>query len=202
MITNGFPKLSDAELFTRASQIQAAMTGNVNFPKPDPTVAVMATIVKDFSDALKACRDRDRVKIAVKNQKREALINALHKWSAYVTFESKGNIAIALTSGFSVRKSPVPSPPLEKPTHYRVENGKNPGELISFVSRVAFAVSYLHQYADDEMLEADNWQSVPSSRITCVISNLKAGTRYHCRVAVLGTRGQVMYSDIAMRIVA
>jgi len=83
-----------------------------------------------------------------------------------------------------------------------MENGPNPNELESKIKGVKGAVSYLYQYATDAMLAQDNWQSIPSSKTTCIITNLQPGVKYNLRVAAIGRRDQLMYSDTISRIVA
>ena len=114
----------------------------------------------------------------------------------YVLFQSNGDSVIAVSSGFRIAKTRTPRPPLEKPAFYTIENGVNPNELLSKGPRVPSSVSYNHQFADDEQMALALWQSVPSSKSTCVLPNLKSGVVYNCRMEVLGVKGQVVYSDI------
>lgn len=195
-IANGFTRLSDALLYTRGSQIQEGMTDNVNFVKPKPTLAELQGALAAFNDALMKCKSGDRLEIAIKNQKRQQLIDLLHLLGDYVLFQSNGDAVIAVSSGFRIAKSPAPRPPLQKPAFYTVENGINPNELISKGPRVPNSVSYNHQYADDEQMAASLWQSVPNSKSTCVLTNMSSGVFYNCRLEVLGVKGQVVYSDI------
>jgi hypothetical protein len=37
--------LTDAEIIQRAKELQAGMTGNANFPDPDPTTAAYGTLI-------------------------------------------------------------------------------------------------------------------------------------------------------------
>ena len=201
-IVNEFNSISDSKLDTRSHQILAALTDNPYFTSPVPTLVALAAFVNAFILAIGDCRDGDRLKVAVKNQKRAELIAGLLKLADYVLFKSAGNRVAALSSAFTIAKSPSPLPPITKPENFRIVNGINPGELHSKVNRVAGGLSYLHQYATDEMLAQENWHSVPSSKTSCIISRLEPGIRYHCRVAVLGAKGQLIYSDIVSRIVA
>ncbi|MEO7584196.1 MAG: fibronectin type III domain-containing protein [Ferruginibacter sp.] len=178
------------------------MSDNVFFPAPVPDVAEMNTIALNFFNALTHCKDGDRLKIAVKNQRRAALIEGLHFWVAYVLFQSAGDDVKALSSGFTIGKMPAPAPHSSKPENFRIENGSNPGELIGEVNHEKGVITYLYQYASDAMLELDNWQSVASSKSKCIITNLTPGVKYNCRVAAIGTKNQVMYGDIISRIVA
>lgn len=201
-ITNGFSQMTDNNLDIRAKQIYAAIDGNLNFPNPVPTVAEMQAAIDAFNAAVIDCRTGDRVKIGFKNQLKQDLVSKLHLWADFVLFKSANNSAVAASSGFTLGKIPQPSPPLTKPVNLRVENAINPGQLKYQINSVPFATSYLHEYATDEMLTQDNWQSVASSRTTCIIADLQPGVNYHCRVAAIGTKGQLLYSDMVSRIVA
>ena len=87
-ITNGFAKLSDANLDLRANQILTAMTGNTNFEDPIPTLSALEDAIAAYADALFDCRDGDRLKVAIKNQKRDELIDILHLLADFVLFKS------------------------------------------------------------------------------------------------------------------
>ena len=201
-ITNGFDRMNDPELETRAYQIIAAITANPNFPAPEPTVPAMNALAASFFNALSECKDGDRLKIAAKNQVRDTLIDALHRWAAYVLFESNGDEVKAKSSSFNIGKPSSSAPPIVKPENFRIDNGSNPGELIGRVNRDKAVILYMFQYCTDAMLAINNWQSVPSSKTTCVLPNLQAGVKYHCRVVAIGVREQMMYGDIITRIVA
>jgi hypothetical protein len=201
VITNGYAKKGDSKLFTFGSQVYKGVNLNVNFPDPIPTVEEMDGILLAYMDAIKSCKNGDRLNIAIKNQKKDILVNALHKWAEYVSFKSAGDVAVAISSNFNVRKTPTPTPPLQKPLTYRLEQGMNPGELVSICSKVNYAVSYTHQYATAEMMATNTWVSITSSKTKCVLPGLQRGTEYFGRVLVLGTKGQRVYSDIASKIV-
>lgn len=201
-ITNGFTRMSDAQLELRSGQILTAMTGNLSFPTPVPSLTVVQDALTAFSAALYESRDGDRLKVAIKNQKREELIGLLHQLANFVLFKSAGDSVVAISSGFSIGKQPSPAPPIEVPQNLRVLQGKNPGELIQKIDRVKGAVSYIYQYATDAMMAQDDWNDMPSSRTSCTIDGLQPGTKYNCRVVAIGRKEQMVYSDILSRIVA
>lgn len=194
--------MSDPLLETRSNQIVSSMKDNTNFSAPVPTVAQVEQMTSEFFDALSLCADGSRLNIAIKNQKREVLINALHQWSRYVLFTSNDDVSVALTSGFQIAKAPGPTPPLTKPATPSLQNGLNPGELISSVKAVAGAVSYLHQYATEAEMAQGKWNSVASSKSSCLLTALTSGTRYYCRIAAIGSKDQIVYSAIVDRIAA
>jgi hypothetical protein len=178
------------------------MTDNQKFPTPVPPVPAVQQMAKDFSDALNLSADGSRLNIALKNQKRAILVDALHQWSRYVLFTANGDVATAVTSGFQIAKTPSPAPPISKPETPTIEAGVNPGELMSSVKAVLGAVTYLHQYATEEEMAQGNWQSVPCSKSLCLLTGLASGTKYYCRIAVVGRKGQLVYSDVVARIAA
>ncbi|MDP4285807.1 MAG: fibronectin type III domain-containing protein [Bacteroidota bacterium] len=201
-IINGFSRMSDPNLETKANQVLISMTGNEYFPAPSPNLTDMGLLIAAFTRALSECQDGDRLKIAIKNQVRQDLIDALHSLATYVLFESAGDKVKALSSGFGIGKTPAPQPPIQKPENFRVEIGSNPGELIPKVNRQRSVLTYIFQYATDEEMALNHWKSIPCSKSSCVISGLAPGTKYNCLVLAVGRKDQLMYSDIISRIAA
>ncbi len=156
----------------------------------------MGEITANFFQALNDCKDGDRYKIAVKNQKRQALVDALHLWAAYVLSQAAGDPVIAFASNFKLRKASSPLPPIKKPENFSMVAGLNPFELSGKLNRVLGANSYLFQYAKDEMMALDNWQGQPSTSTKCTIPNLESGVVYNCRVLAIGSKNQIMISDV------
>lgn len=194
--------MSDPDLERKAYLIVNAMNGNANFVTPIPAVNVIMQLADEFHDALNDSGEGDRVKIAIKNQKREALIDGLHQWAYYVLLTANGDDAVAQSSGFSLAKTYTPSPPLTKPEAPVLVSGINPGELVCKGKSIPGAVTYLHQYGTEAMVAADNWQSNPCSKAVCTLTNLQPGTKYFCRIVAVGRKEQLAYSDIVFRVAA
>ena len=201
-LTNGFNRISDADLRNRATQIVTAMTDNPHFPTPTPSVDAVREILDAYDDALDHCSEADRVKIAIKNQRRKTLENVLHTWGLFVLLNCDNDIAIAMSSGFNIAKTPSPAPPITKPVAPVLESGINPGDLVSKGKPERGALVYLHQYATEAEMQLDQWKSQPSSKSTTVLKNLVPGTKYYCRIAVVGRKDQLVFSDVVSRIAA
>ncbi|KAA9038539.1 hypothetical protein FW778_13345 [Ginsengibacter hankyongi] len=195
-INNGFDNYSDVMLQKKSSDILAGVTNNSYFPAPNPPVVDMGTLIADFRTAITDCKDGDRLKIAIKKQKREAVITALQLWAPYVMAQAAGDEVIAKSSNFDIRKTASPKPPIENPENFSVVAGANPLELFARTNRVLGAIGYNFQYATDEMMALDNWQVITTTTTKCTIPNLVSGTVYNCRVAAIGPRNQIMYSVI------
>lgn len=178
-LTNGFDRMSDANLVVRSQNIIAAMTGNANFPTPDPTLATMQTALDAFSDALDAAKTGDKTAIAIKNQKKADLVDQIHLLGAYVLYTSKQDSVIAVSSGFNIAKEPQPSPSITKPENFQVDNGLNTGELQVSFNPVPGARSYMYQYTSDTAVtDATQWETETGTVKQNLFYGLTSGSRY------------------------
>jgi hypothetical protein len=200
-ITNGFSRLSDENLLGRTGQINIAMGGNGNFPTPTPTLAQLQTALTDFEIALAKAKTGSELEKAIKNDKREALVNLLHSLSNYVLFTADGSETVAKSSGFSIARPPEPAPELTPATNQVLEDGQNAGELKFSFDKVPTARSYMYQYTVDPVTDNSVWQGQPGTTRKTVFTGLQSGKKYWCRVYALGTRGQGVYSEPVSRIV-
>jgi hypothetical protein len=200
-VTNGFSRLSDANLLSRAGQINIAMTGNTNFPTPTPTLAALQTALSDFEIAMAKAKTGSELEKAIKNDKREALIDLLHALGNYVLFTANGDRTVALSSGFNIAKEPTPKPPITKPENLQVTEGPNAGELNIKFNRVIAARMYMIQYAEETGSTPLNWQSQSCTKSKFTLRQLQSGKKYLIRIVALGTDEQVMYSDPVSKLV-
>jgi hypothetical protein len=151
--------MSDSNLSAFASFILNSMTDNIYFQSPVPSIEEAREIISDYKTARSKCQTMDRHKIAVKNQKRELVVTMLNQWSDYVIMMSMGDPVKASTSGFEVIKKNSSRPPLEKPLAPVITHGLNNGELLIQGSYVKGARSYIFQYATEEEMLSDKWNS-------------------------------------------
>jgi hypothetical protein len=194
-----FTGFTDAAIDGKAQSIINAMTGNANFPKPLPTIADLTTAASDYANALSIAKTGTRTDIAVKNQERDALEALLRDLASYVNFTAKGDRAMLLSSGFDISKNGDATPVITKPESISLVNGENPGELTLSVGTVPGARAYTHEYTSDATLSEVNWQRITVTTSAYTFSGLQPGKQYFCRVAVVGTRGQMVYSDVISR---
>lgn len=199
-LKNGFARLSDATLVVRTVSIIDAMTGNEHFPAPVTGLAEAEQLADEFKTVLAQCGEGNRVTIAIKNTKRDALINALHQLAHYVLLRAKGDLSIAVSSGFQVGKTYAHAAPLSKPGMPVLTSGLNSGEMYMKSPAVPGAAAYLHQYATEDMMQQSYWQNIPTSKSYCTLKSLVPGTRYYCRTVVLGRRDQIIYSEMVNRL--
>jgi hypothetical protein len=132
---------------------------------------------------------------------RQQVIDKLHQLSHYVLMVANGNRQVAVESGFTLAKEPTPAL-ITKPVDLKVEHGDQPGELLVSVRKVKGAAAYLHQYTTDPQLPETAWKGMNCTTSKCKIAGLTPGTTYFLRVAAIGTKDQVLYSDVASKMAA
>ncbi|MGN6399129.1 MAG: hypothetical protein ACTHMD_01670 [Flavisolibacter sp.] len=199
-IVNGWEKLTPLNLVGESRYIISQMSGNVNFPTTDPTLATMTTLTNDLETAITdadagGSYDRD-----LRDEKAQELIDALHQLGDYVVFTAKGNRLIAQSSGFTLAKTPSPNPPIEKPTGLQLFDGVNAGELLLRFLKVKGARGYMYQIAEGPFSETMQWTTAHGTIRQNLFTGLTSGKQYWVRVVALGIDGQVVYSDAVARI--
>jgi hypothetical protein len=196
----GFGDYPDAKLLGKANQIIKAMTGNPNFPDSTPFLTPVQTATDEFKAAMIAAMDGGKTKNAIKKMKRKVLAAALKDLALYVQLNSKGDLAILLTSGYDARRKNTPVEAPGAPINFYVKNGESTGVMILSVKRHKNAWSYVFDYALVPESGDPYWTSVPSGR-TLILRNLTPGKQYMFRAAIKGNRQELAYSQIVYKYV-
>lgn len=198
--TNGFDKMSDAKFAETVSYIAGEVGKHREvFEKPDPSVERIVEMVTAFRTLVQKAATGNYADIALKNQYRETLLNEVYNLGYYILYVAKGNRVKAELSGMKLAKPPAPAPPIEKPENIMVVNTNQTGVMEISVNAVKGARAYVHQYTTDPTLKEDSWISVNSTSRKCRLEGMPPGTVFYFRVAAIGTRDQVMYSDVVSR---
>lgn len=200
-ITNGIEKIADAKLVERAYGIHQLMSGNPAFPTPTPTMVDLAVAMDAFKTAVQKASAGDRLLIAEKHQKRDVLVAVLHSLGYYVLYAANGDRVKAQSSGFTIAREPTPVT-IHKPQDLKVSNTSQQGQLAVSVKKVKGSVAYIHQYTTDSLLKDESWQSITNSVSKYVLNGLTPGTTYYVRVAAVGRKEQIMFSDVVSRVAA
>lgn len=202
-ITNGFTRLSDSKLISRANAILQSMTSNSNFPTPSPTLAAFQTAINDFVTALSEAENGGNYDKAVKNQKRDELIDILHALGAYVLFTSSNlpdPFLAAKSSGFHVAKTGSPKV-LGTVDNLQLSDGVNPGELAISFNTVAGSRAFVYLYTDDASLSETSWRVEVGTSRKVVLSGLESGKKYFVRIIAIGASDQKVVSDVVSRLI-
>ena len=177
------------------------MRDNERFPDPGMLIIELHEISTQFQSAVGDARSRDMEKVAIKNSIRVLLIQKLKQVGEFVIRESKGAEGHLLSSGFDLYK-PVDEVVIKAPINFKIKPGPNPGEIIMQVSRVKGARSYLYQWTPFPVTSESIWQSIPDTRCKKTIKKLPLGVNYAFRMAAVGSRNQLLYTNILSRYIS
>ncbi len=197
-----YSRLTDAALELKAETVSLAMNANPVFPTPTPSTAEFLVAINAYSTALTAAQSRDKVEVAEKNAKRATLEQLMSSLAGYVMSVANGDEAILVLSGFDLVKPASPQPPIGIPENFSVSRGINEGEIVSSVDRVAGARTYIHEYTADPLTPASEWAQQFTTVRKCTIADLVPGQKYWFRVAAIGTRNQMVYTNVQLLMVA
>ncbi|MBL0310106.1 MAG: fibronectin type III domain-containing protein [Bacteroidetes bacterium] len=195
----GFYGLTVPEQSLRLIHIIKEMTGNVNFPNPSPTLAVMLQAARDLSKAYEMSRNRDKEQVAIMNLRRAELLELVRQLGAYVQMASMGDVEKILSSGFGVAELPAARPPVAQVQKIRVRQWSSLGSLRAIWGKVTAAEAYEVQLSDSgpEDKFFKHYITVIGSRLT--IKDLVPGKIYWVRVRAVGRRGAGLWSNVSVQ---
>jgi hypothetical protein len=188
---------SDQVLITISGRILESMTGNAVFPAPFPTLAVVTAARTAYVSAVNGL-SRGSQAIALRNQTRKALVQALRDLALYVQHASQGNRVSIIGSGYPVqgrrtRGSVGLMPP---PANVRLRRTRNSNQMVALCKAVPAARSYQWRFATAQTPTA--WtQPDPITTARYLLENVVPGTVYLVQVRVFGTAGPSDWSDSA-----
>lgn len=200
-LTLSFRKFKDPDLFNMAMLICQNLTDNEYFPEIEPMVTPIRETAEQFRSAITQAFMGDILKINIKNDYREKLIPLLRELGEYVEKKANGVDTVLFSSGFLMTKSRE-DVELQQPTEFRIQPGKNNGEIIMQVKRVLGAKTYMYQYTRDPLTENSQWETVYSTQCKKVITNLPLGVNFLFRMAAIGARDQIVYTRILNRYIS
>ena len=104
-IVNDYIRFSAGNLYTFASGVYSAMNGNATFPDPRPSLGELNTANQQFSAAIDAARNYDRLRAEENQKARTKLEDVLQRLSNYVMVIAGNDRAIQLAAGFHVNSA-------------------------------------------------------------------------------------------------
>ena len=166
---DGFSRVADGDVVSRAANIQVAMTGNGNFPNSPVDLAALKTAIETFSALIAEALDGSKKVIAQKNKQRAAVIKMLKLLGRYVEVSSDGDMAIFQTSGFQAAAAKTATTPLTEKIR-KIAHGSNSGEIDLWLKAVAGASMYEVRYTPAGAGAATAWTTVPLSNVKSVLA--------------------------------
>jgi len=195
-----FAKLTDNDLLQKAIYIVTSITISPAFANPIPTLQEVQAAIDIYSAKLNAAEGLGRVNVADKNLARTNLEQLLYKLGLWVMVVADGVEAVLVSSGYTIAKEPQPRK-LAKPGDVTLTYGNTAGTLISSIYK-GNGSSFIHEITDVLPTDETKWTGYPASTSQFTFTNLVPGKQYWVRVAAVGNRKQIAYSNIATQFAA
>ena len=193
----------DAETAGLADAIVESMTGNANFPTPDPTLATLTGDAEAIRQKQAQIADI-KAGLTIAQDELVALTGTaktdIRMMADHVQDKSDGNPDKIHSAGFEVVGDPAPRGPVGQVQNLRVQVSGLEGELLSRWKKVPGAASYVVDLGSGP--EGPWTQLSIITRSSFKFSGLTPGTKYWVRVRAVGTKGYGLWSDPACRMAA
>ena len=162
-----------ADLITYAQAIVKAMTNNASFPTPTPTLAALLAAIDDLQIAETAALSRIKGAVAVRDDKKAALVRLLQQLKGYVQTTADAAVenggAIIQSASLAVKKTPV-----RKPRVFEAVQGAASGSAKLVAASAGPRSSYEWQYSIDG---GKTWVSVEGTlQARTTVTGLAAGS--------------------------
>jgi hypothetical protein len=194
IVRTGFSRFRDSELYTEASRVLNAMTGNARYPAPQPTLAELKSDIEGYGRALDEAADGGRMFVAAKKTARTVLMATLEALGLYVQQNCGNDLAALLSSGFEARKGRQPVAIVETPKEVVLKHNHLSGRMDVRARRVPNAAVYEAAITTDPANE-ESWKvrgTFTSTRIT--LDDFQPGTVYWARLRAVGAAGPGAWS--------
>ena len=197
--------LSGEELVASANTVKTAMTGNANFPTPNPTLAAFGTLITTASTGIatyNTAKAAAETALADRDAALAALRSSFSLLGDYVQNVSGGDAAKIESAGMDVRSEGAPVA-MTQVLDLAVSEGDNPGSLDAMWKPVRGARSYEVQVNTVNVDVEANWSfRKSSSKSSAVLDGLTSGAKVWVRVRAVGTKDDTRpYSDPATKVV-
>lgn len=198
-----FKRLPISDKIVRAQQIVRNLTGNPDFPTPNPPLAQVTAAIQLLETkavSAQAARQAAQAATAEQNDAEAALDRVMDQVGGYIESVSSGDEAKIISAGVSVRSSTSAPRELTAPSALAATEGDHDGEIQLHWDRVGAARSYVIERSPDPPTDASWVHEKVVTTSSTTISGLTRGAKYWFRVAAIGASGQSGWSDPATKI--
>jgi hypothetical protein len=193
-VSYAFTTLSDNDLMTFIQVLIICLTGNAAFTSLPVTLADLQALLTTFQNAVNAMGQSSSPQLtAVRDEAREALLDAVRKIGAYVQSVALNSLSMLLSSGFTNISTSTAQTPLPAPTILSLTNYVST-QLLLRLTPIVNAKAYETQVSTDNGLTWVSGGISPQAR-QIVLANLTPGTTYQVQSrAIGGSTGQSPWS--------
>jgi hypothetical protein len=186
-------------LIPYTENIVQKMTANAaTFGSPSPALAVLTAAAADLTSAEGNALSRVKGAVAIRNEKRTALVTLLRQEASYVQQTADANVengvSIIESAAMSVRKSPT-----RKPKSFEVLAGPTSGTAKLVTKSAGPRAAYEWQYSTDG---GKTWVNAPGTmQAKTVIPGFTPGATVQFRYRPLTKIGEGDWSQVASLII-
>src|SRR5436305_9405873 len=153
-------RLSIPQRTAKCRQIVTAMTGNPNFPNPNPPLATVTATLNDLdaaTNAAQASRQETKAKTADQNNKDDIASGLMSQLAAHVESVAGGDEGIILSAGMDTKAAPTAASDIpDAPANLSATAGDRDGEIHLSWEAVSGAKSYIIELSADP-ITATSW---------------------------------------------
>jgi hypothetical protein len=195
-IATNFRTLDNNKLWQRGMAVVLALTGNVRFPSPHITMAMLQSLLDAFHAAIIDAMDEAKTARASRDSLRAQVISALKQVAAYVQENANGDFS---STGFQTYDTAARKMGqlVDTPTFRKLYHGINSGEIMLLINAVPYARGYQVQYAALKDGVPGPWTviDVMSVKSAFRITGLTPATVYAFQVQAIGPNNRSDWSD-------
>lgn len=196
LVKLGLNNKSITEFVTVARNIITKMTGNTDFPTPEPSLADFTTAVDDLDMANQKSLNGGSEEILIRDQKYAAVKKMYTGLGAYVELKAKGDLVKIASTGFDHRKPSQPLAPLEQVKGLAAVPNVIHGMVDLRWKKVTGAKIYAIFMTND--ISGNNFTLIgKSSKTKFSATGLESGKQYWFKVMAIGTGEDGAESDPA-----
>jgi hypothetical protein len=184
---------SDPLLILFAKAILESMTGNLFFPDPSPTLAVISANIAAYEKAQGLAIKRGQGAATQRDGKRKKVVANLNHLRDYVqsvieNYPPEDAATMIISAGMSIKQ-----PGTRTKDAVRARNGDTSGEVLLDARAVADVAMYYWQYSLNQV----DWVDVPEMmKASAVVSGLTPLKTYYFRFRAMTRKGPRDYSQV------
>jgi hypothetical protein len=186
MISRDFKRYPQAKLSGYSATVELRMTADVRFISLIKEIEELSVLNESLAIAVSNAANKDREKIAIKNQWMKAVYEKLDRIAVFVELMANGDEILAFASGFELYKKPTILTQLLAPPALMVVNDPVVGAIKASWKELAGAINYGILYQMDGETAWRNGTYTTSKEV--VLSGFKSGTIVWVKVYAMGTR--------------
>jgi len=200
----GVYAMNAEELVSYSHNVVTQMTGNPNFPSPDPDLAYIAAVADVLQIACMEALNGGKLQTVRKQIAFEELKKAMRLLGTYIELISKGDAGKILSAGVQIHKKKAKVGLLPSPSGVQAKVSNYSGTIELRWKRVDKNKGYtIYMCSGDPLKPEAIWTPIAmTTKSKCSITDLEPGTFYWFKVATLSVAGTSGFSNPARGLAA